>query len=384
MSRSRFVRSLIPVLSIALLSVVPIGASAQTKSDVDRAERGLEQAQEQKAAAYRRYIAAQNDLEVAVSRYEEINEQLEDLTYRIAQLYDRITAYETEAGDLRDQARELVLEAYTSGGTGLMTVAFEAGSIQDLLTSQVLIDRATTRDLADLDRLDAVRRDMDRQRAELADKEAEVKVLEEEANALVEQMAELFDAAEHAYQDASAAERKAIDKLRKEKAEFKAAEARRKAQQAARARMNASGAAAGLPPEATPGFKCPVQGRTSFINSWGFPRSGGRKHKGTDMFAARGTPVQAVVDGTVKFRTVNLGGTVAYVYGDDGNKYYYAHLDGYVSGIADGQRVRAGTAIGYVGNSGNARYTSPHLHFEIRVDRTKSVNPYPTVRYYCP
>lgn len=378
-------RSTVAILAaVVAFSLLPVGASAQTKGDVQRAEDQVERAQGERKAAYRRWIAARNDLEAAAARYEEVNEQLEDLEYTIAKLVDTITQYETEAGDLRSRARDLVYEAYTSGTSGLVGLAFEAGSIQDLLTSQVLIDRATTRDLADLDRLDAVRRDMDRKKADLEEKEAEVRRLEEEANALVEQMAELFDAAERAYADATAAERKAIDRLAKEKAEFAAAEARRKAQQAAQARLNASGAAAGLPPEATPDFVCPVDGRTSFINSWGFPRSGGRRHKGTDMFAKRGTPVQAVVNGTVRFRTVNLGGTVAYVYGDDGNKYYYAHLDGYVPGIKDGQRVSRGTDIGYVGNTGNARYTSPHLHFEIRVGGTRSVNPYPTVRYYCP
>ncbi|HHC08242.1 MAG TPA: hypothetical protein ENK55_05960 [Actinobacteria bacterium] len=376
-------RSLAVALLVALVGGVPVAATAQTRRDVEKAEEQLERAQQQRKAKYREWIAAQNDLEVAVAHYEEIVQQLEELELRIHRVQDTIRRYETEAIDLRRRARELVYEAYTSSSPGLVSVAFEAGSIQDLLTSQVLIDEATNQDLAALDRLEAVKRDLDRLRADLEEDEAEMRRLEEDAERLVERMAELFEAAERAYAEASAAERRAIDKLAKERAEFAAAEARRKAEQALRARANASGAAAGLPPEATPGFVCPVDGRTSFINSWGFPRSGGRRHKGTDMFAKRGTPVQAVVDGVVRFRTVRLGGTVAYVYGDDGNKYYYAHLDGYVPGIVDGQRVSKGTDIGYVGNSGNARYTSPHLHFEIRVGGTRSVNPYPTVRYYC-
>jgi len=380
----RRIHALLLISAIVLLAIVPIGASAQTKQDVDRAKSQAERAQRARKAAYERWQSAQDDLETAIAHYEDVNQQLEALTYRINQLYERITSYEAEATDLRERAEALVYEAYTNGGTGMVSIAFEASSIQDLLTSQVLIDKATARDLADLDRLDAVRKDMDRQKAELADKQAQVRVLQQQADELVQQMSDLFDEAEHAYKDASATERKAIDNLAKQRAAYKAAEARRKAEAAARARINASGAAAGLPPEATPGFVCPVKGPTSFINSWGFPRSGGRRHKGTDMFAKRGTPVQAVLDGKVVFKTVHLGGTVAYVYADDGNKYYYAHLNGYAKNIKSGQRVKKGTVIGYVGNSGNARYTSPHLHFGIRVGGTRAVNPYPTVRYYCP
>ena len=381
--RWRTFRALVLLVAFAVLVVGPADALAQTQRDVDRAESDVDYAEAKKTQAYQEWEAARDALDAAIADYEAVNAEREALTYTIAQLSDRIMEYEAEVADLRDRARELVIEAYTSGNTGLIGAAFSAGTIQDLLTSQVLIDRATNRDIAQLDRFEAIRRDMERLKDDKAVQEAQVRELEIEAEDLVERMSELDAEAEAAYQRADATVRQAIDALSRERAEFAAAEARRKAQQAASARASASGAAAGLPPEATPNFLCPVAGSPSFINSWGFARSGGRRHKGVDMFDPRGTPVVAVTDGYVKLRTVNLGGIVTYLYGTDGNLYYYAHLDGYPDGLADGQQVARGDVVGYLGNTGNARYTSPHLHFEIRPGYGSAVNPYPTVRYYC-
>lgn len=133
------------------------------------------------------------------------------------------------------------------------------------------------------------------------------------------------------------------------------------------------------------GWLCPVAGPVSFTDTWGAPRSGGRTHKGVDMFAARGTPVVAPVSGSVEFRPVTLGGLAFHLWGDDGNYYYGAHLDSY--GPVSGQ-VDAGTVVGYVGDTGNARGTSPHLHFEIHPGRTQGAppaaeNPTPTVSIAC-
>jgi peptidoglycan LD-endopeptidase LytH len=122
---------------------------------------------------------------------------------------------------------------------------------------------------------------------------------------------------------------------------------------------------------------CPVPGST-FIDSFGAPRPQGWAHKGVDMMASTGTPILAPVGGTVTHRGNAVGGLAFHLNGDDGRYYYGAHLSAYgASG-----NVSAGTVIGYVGNTGDAIHTPPHLHLEIHVGGSV-INPYPAVRAVC-
>lgn len=110
----------------------------------------------------------------------------------------------------------------------------------------------------------------------------------------------------------------------------------------------------------------PVAGHdhASVRSFWGDWRSGGRLHQGVDIFAPRGTPVLAATKGTVRStRPNNLGGKVVWLRDELGRSQYYAHLDSQV--VARGDRVEAGDTLGFVGNTGNARTTPPHLHFGI-------------------
>lgn len=130
---------------------------------------------------------------------------------------------------------------------------------------------------------------------------------------------------------------------------------------------------------------CPVGGPTSFTDTWLAPRSGGRQHRGVDMFAAAGTPVVAPVAGVVEHFNDSLGGLSFRLWGDDGNYYFGTHLSGY--GPTTGH-VTAGMIVGYVGSTGNAAGTGAHLHFEIhparqRGDGPSAVNPTPTVAVHC-
>ncbi len=127
--------------------------------------------------------------------------------------------------------------------------------------------------------------------------------------------------------------------------------------------------------------------------SFGDPRSGGRHHEGVDILAPKLTPVVAVADGTVRWLYGTRGGNccdLAIVH-DDGWRSRYIHLNndtpgtddgegyGIARGIRVGARVRAGQVIGYVGDSGNAENTVPHLHFELRRPDGTAVDPYPSL-----
>jgi murein DD-endopeptidase MepM/ murein hydrolase activator NlpD len=127
------------------------------------------------------------------------------------------------------------------------------------------------------------------------------------------------------------------------------------------------------------GWLCPVQGPVSFGDTWGDPRSGGRTHQGVDMIGSRGLPLIAVVDGFISQKVNELGGNTVTLAGADGNKYYYAHLDSWAAQGA----VTAGTIVGYLGDTGNAQASVPHLHFEIHPGGSAAVNPYPTTRAHC-
>jgi len=137
-----------------------------------------------------------------------------------------------------------------------------------------------------------------------------------------------------------------------------------------------------LPPAGS--LTCPVSGALAFTDTWGAPRSGGRTHKGVDIIAARGTPVVAIEAGTVKrMSNGGLGGVTVTLSGAGGDEYYYAHLDGWADGLSVGQSVGLDHLLGYVGNTGNAQYTIPHLHFAYHPGSGVPVNPYSLVAGLC-
>ena len=152
----------------------------------------------------------------------------------------------------------------------------------------------------------------------------------------------------------------------------------------------ASGTAAD-PAAAVVPILCPMENRVTWTDTFGATRSGGRTHAGNDMMAPKMTPVLAVVDGTVDWLNLtdkpsgynNLPYYNILLHGDDGNDYFYIHLnndtpgtdDGqggvqyaYAPGLTDGTRVQAGGGLGFGGGSGKGANVSSHLHFEIHLN----------------
>lgn len=130
------------------------------------------------------------------------------------------------------------------------------------------------------------------------------------------------------------------------------------------------------------GMACPLPG-SEFTDSWWAARPGGRVHRGVDMFAPRGTPVLAPEAGKAVPGTARLGGLVVRLSGESGTYHFLAHLRGYALPVA--RPVEAGDVVGYVGTSGNAAGTAPHLHWQLHPGGRGSspVNPYPVAAALC-
>ena len=142
----------------------------------------------------------------------------------------------------------------------------------------------------------------------------------------------------------------------------------------------------------------PIIGRAHYVNDFGDPRPGGRRHQGNDIFARRRARVVAVEAGTVETWTKSASaGCMLYLHGRSGTTYEYVHLnndltrrndnrgsciDGvaYAPGLRDGLHVRAGELVGYVGDSGDANGLHPHLHFELHPNDGAAVSPYRKLR----
>jgi murein DD-endopeptidase MepM/ murein hydrolase activator NlpD len=150
----------------------------------------------------------------------------------------------------------------------------------------------------------------------------------------------------------------------------------------------APAAVASAPPAAAGALLLPVAGvrAEQLVDTYTDARSEGRVHDAIDIMAPRGTPVLAAVDGSIaKLFVSDRGGLTIYEFDPQSAwVYYYAHLDRYADGLAEGRVVHRGEVIGYVGSTGNASPDAPHLHFEVsrlgpekRWWQATPVNPYP-------
>ena len=142
-------------------------------------------------------------------------------------------------------------------------------------------------------------------------------------------------------------------------------------------------------PQPTRGLLLPLPGYEHALRDNFHEKRGMRVHNALDIMAPRGTPVRAVDDGRIaKFYRGPMAGIAVYQFDRDTRRvYFYAHLDRRAEGLVEGQEIRRGDLIGYVGSTGNAPETAPHLHFsmhELGADKRwwkgEAVNPYALLR----
>jgi murein DD-endopeptidase MepM/ murein hydrolase activator NlpD len=120
--------------------------------------------------------------------------------------------------------------------------------------------------------------------------------------------------------------------------------------------------------------------KNQIVDSWHVPREGERFHEGQDIFARRGTPILSATEGyVVRIGENPMGGHTVSVLGAGAMVYYYAHLDSYAPNLVVGEQVNTETVLGYVGTTGNAAGTQPHLHFGVYTSGG-AINPLPLLR----
>ncbi len=360
------------VLLLAISATIGPAMSQVTEEDVEQARAARDTAAAARASAL-------ENLDEAVTAYEEVRGELEALTFTVGRLRSRIDDYEDETRDLRSEVKDRAVRSYMSGDErDPVARVFAPETVQQTIIAREVLALAVESDSAQLDDLAATTAEMARLRGQLEVDSARLADLKAESDAIVARMNELYEAADLVYDTADeefhAVEEALAEQIRREE------EARRQ-----RERMQAALQlpAEGVPDWVTPGFVCPVAGPSWFRDTWGAPRSGGRTHKGVDMMAPRGTPLVAVASGVVRKSYGVLGGNIVWLYADHGVNYFYAHLDGYPGGLGDGQWVQRGQTIGYVGDTGNPAPGAFHVHFGIYPGGITAVNPYPTVARVC-
>lgn len=291
------------------------------------------------------------DFKKAGAAYDRAYWQLDETESRIATIDANIAATEAELGEARVVLQARLSQMYRSDTVDYLTVLLGADSFQEMVTRLEFVQRIGAADAQAIQVVEdlqaKLRVDRETLEAERAERESAVSSLKSERDTLQERM-------------------------RSKQAEYDKAKSRLDA-----LRRQSSPSATPAAPGAN-GMVFPVRGPFYYSDTWGASRSGGRRsHKGTDIMAPRGTPCVATLSGTVTSKNNSLGGKTIWLTADNGWKFYYAHLDSWA--VTSG-RVAAGQTIGYVGYTGNASASSPHLHFEIHPSGSGAVNPYPYLR----
>lgn len=398
------VRVLATVLVALVVSSSVSLVSASAQSELEQARQRARSAAEAADRARESSDAARARVNESLRAIEDANGALAAVDLEVDRLEREVEAIQVEVARLEAEIMTLAVERYVRR-EGSADGIVETDDVLGALRDDVLLDFAILGGRVDVDEYRVATEDLGRattaleqQRVEQAavldqlrahheGVAAELAILEE--NLVEAERQEAVFVQEVAKLEEEERRRLEAERERQRQEQLARQEAERQRQLQEQAERNAQEDQGGgddgdpdPPPPPVVGdgaMLCPIAGATTFVDTWGAPRSGGRRHKGVDMFASRGTPVVAVVSGTVRQSSSGLGGLGFWLHGDNGNRYFGSHLDSFaVSG-----RVAAGTVIGTVGNTGNARWSSPHLHFEIHPGGGAAANPYPATARAC-
>lgn len=379
---------------IATLATLPIEASADERLEEIRGQ--LSEAQEEQVEVQ--------------ERIENNQRQLEELLGRIAGLEDEVADLEREVAAHERNMRELdavlsfrVREVYKHGASMdplsvLLSGEDASSALAMASTVQRLVggDRVRTEDLA-------AARIRTRSSAELlAERVEDLRGAEEEFEQVAQTLTADLESLEELEEELTEQERAEVARIERERREReererREREAREAREAAARAERESasdsdgsSGGGSGTTtttssspaPTGSGGMSCPLDQPRNFIDSWGYARSGGRSHRGTDIMGPHGIPVRAITDGTWHHQRVGRNaGVWGILRGNNGDHYWYLHLTSHT--VGNGARVRAGQQIGTNGSTGNAHPSAPHIHFELHPGGGSAVNPYRLLRNAC-
>jgi murein DD-endopeptidase MepM/ murein hydrolase activator NlpD len=303
----------------------------------------------------------QGELDATTIKIERLRDQNDHLRSEMAVLEREMQELEDERRSLMSDAVARADELYRGGTIGMAEALFTSENFSELSTRAELISQVSAQDSGVFVKLSRTQSELNVVNEDLAKREAELKRVTAALEETNEKLQEQFHSVSAEYQ-----------RLRRKLA----------AAQATTAPSGNSGGGPSAPIKinVSGNMTCPVAGPVSFVDSWGAPRSG-HTHQGVDMMADYGTPLVAIVSGTVTYAAYDgSGGNMLWIAGTDGNSYYYMHNQ--ENFVGEGARVQVGQQIGTVGDTGNAAGT-PHLHFEFHPGGGSAVNPYPLVSSLC-
>jgi murein DD-endopeptidase MepM/ murein hydrolase activator NlpD len=325
-------------------------------------------------------LAVRDKVQGLADAYEAALAETEHIEWLIAGTESQAAELDRQLEETRVVATERAVDMYIGALANNLPLFTESGSLSDIEAGLAYMRDASDDDLALLNQLAVLERDIARVADDLANAQAAQLEASTKLEAAADEMNRTLEDAQAQYNEIYTAwQVQEAARIAAEQERLRLAEAARIA-----AGGGSSGGGGAPPPVVVSGRSCPVQGVVAFSDTWGAPRSGGRSHKGVDMLAARGTALVAIEAGTIsRMGNGGIGGITIWFKGDSGDDFYYAHLDSFASGISKGQYVSAGTKIGTVGTSGNAPANVPHLHFEYHPGGGSAVNPTPLVRSLC-